>query len=102
MAIIIIGFGVLVAWNIQRESAVLLEQHKEATRGFADAILKSIESGMLEGGPPDIVRVLSRDLHTLKGVEQIIIFRRNGVEAFSDLATLEEVQRDASWSGGRK
>ena len=95
VAILIIGFGVLVAWNIQRESAVLLEQHKEATRGFADAILKSIESGMLEGRP-DIVRVLSRDLHTLKGVEQIIIFRRNGVEAFSDLATLEEVQRDAS------
>jgi signal transduction histidine kinase/HAMP domain-containing protein len=95
VAILIIGFGILVAWNIQHESAVLLEQHKEATRGFADAILKSIENSMLEGRP-DIVRMLSRDLHTLKGVEQVVVFRRNGVEAFTDLATLQEVQRDAS------
>jgi signal transduction histidine kinase/DNA-binding response OmpR family regulator len=95
VTILTIGFGVLVVWNIQRSSAALLEQHKEATRDLAEAVLKSIESNMLEGRP-DIVRALSRDLHTLKGVEQIIIFRRNGVEAFADLATLEEVRRDAS------
>jgi two-component system NtrC family sensor kinase len=47
-------------------------------------------------GRPDIVRVLSRDLHILEEVEQITIFRTNGVEAFADLATLEQVQREAS------
>jgi signal transduction histidine kinase len=57
--------------------------------------VKSIKNGMLEGRP-DIVRGLSRDLHTIREVEQITIFWANGVEAFADLATLEQVQRDAS------
>jgi signal transduction histidine kinase len=95
VVILIVGFGVLGVWNIRMQSAVLLEQRKEAARGLADAIVKSIESGMLEGRP-DIVRVLSRRLHTVKEVEEITIFRTNGVEAFADLATLEQVQRDAS------
>jgi signal transduction histidine kinase len=95
VVILIAGFGVLGVWNIRMQSAVLLEQRKEAARGLADAIVKSIESGMLEGRP-DIIRVLSRRLHTVKEVEDITIFRTNGVEAFADLATLEQVQRDAS------
>jgi signal transduction histidine kinase len=95
VVILLVGFGVLGVWNIRMQSAVLLEQRKEAARGLADAIVKSIESSMLEGRP-DIVRVLSRRLHTVKEVEQITIFRTNGVEAFADLATLEQVQRDAS------
>jgi len=95
VVILLVGFGVLGVWNIRMQSAALLEQSKEASRGLADAIVKSIESGMLEGRP-DIVRVLSRHLHTVKEVEQITIFRTNGVEAFADLATLEQVQRDAS------
>ena len=95
VVILIVGFGVLGVWNIRMQSAVLLEQRKEAARGLADAMVKSIESSMLEGRP-DIVRVLSRHLHTVKEVEEITIFRTNGVEAFADLATLEQVQRDAS------
>jgi signal transduction histidine kinase len=95
VVILIVGFGVLGGWNIRIQSSVLLEQRKEAARGLADAIVKSIESSMLEGRP-DIVRVLSRRLHTVKEVEDITIFRTNGVEAFADLATLEQVQRDAS------
>ena len=95
VVILIVGFGILGVWNIRIQSAALLEQSKEATRGLADAMVKSIESSMLEGRP-DIVRVLSRHLHTVKEVEQITIFRTNGVEAFADLDTLEQVQRDAS------
>jgi len=95
VAILIVGFGALVIWNIQYQSAALLKQSKEASRGLADAIIQSIESGML-AGRPDIVRGLSRDLHTVREVEQLTIFRTNGVEAFADLATLEQVQR-AAW-----
>jgi signal transduction histidine kinase len=93
--ILLAGFGVLGIWNIRLQSAALLEQSKEAARVLADAIVKSIESSMVEGRP-DIVRVLSQHLHTVKEVEQITIFRTNGVEAFADLATLEQVQRDAA------
>jgi signal transduction histidine kinase len=95
VAILIVGFGILGIWNIQYQSAALLKQSKEASRSLVDAIIQSIESGML-AGRPDIVRVLSRDLHTVREVEQLTIFRTNGVEAFADLATLEQVQREAS------
>src|SRR5262245_33273669 len=95
VAILVVGFGVLGVWNIRMQAAAVLEQHKEASRSLADAIVQSIESSML-AGRPDIVRVLSRGLHTLKDVEQITIFRTNGVEAFTDLATLEQVQQEAS------
>ena len=95
VALLVVGFGVLGVWNIRTQAAAVLEQHKEASRSLADAIVQSIESSML-AGRPDIVRVLSRGLHTLKDVEQITIFRTNGVEAFTDLATLEQVQQEAS------
>ena len=43
---------------------------------------------------PDIVRRLMQQLKTeLKDVRRIGVYRRNGVEAFADLATLEEVNR---------
>ena len=95
VAILVIGFGVLVVWNIRTQAAAVLEQYKETSRSLADAMVPSIESSML-AGRADIVRVLSRRLHTLNDVEQITIFRTNGVEAFTDLATLEEVQQGAS------
>jgi signal transduction histidine kinase len=95
VAILIVGFGVLGVWNIRYQSAALLKQSKEASRSLVDTMVKSVESGML-AGRPDIVRVLSRDLHTVREVEQLTIFRTNGVEAFADLATLEQVQREAS------
>jgi signal transduction histidine kinase len=95
VAILVVGFGVLGIWNIRTQAAAVLEQRKEASRGLADAIVQSIESSML-AGRPDIVRALSQRLHTLKDVEQITIFRTNGVEAFTDLATLEQVRQAAS------
>jgi len=70
VAILVVGFGVLGVWNIRTQAAAVLEQHKEASRSLGDAIVQSIESSML-AGRPDIVRVLSRGLHTLKDIEQI-------------------------------
>src|SRR5215475_7334077 len=87
VAILIVGFGVLGVWNIRYQSATLLEQSKEASRGLVDTMVKSVESGML-AGRPDIVRVLSLDLHTVRERDPLSIFPTKGVEAFSDLASL--------------
>ena len=51
VAILVVGFGVLGVWNIRTQAAAVLEQHKEAARSLADAIVPSIESSMLAGGP---------------------------------------------------
>lgn len=95
VAILILGFGILVILNIRRERQVLVEGNKEAARLLAASILSSIENGMLEGRP-DIIRQLVQELKSqLKEVRQLEVYRRNGVEAFSDLETLEAVNRYA-------
>ena len=43
VAILVVGFGVLGVWNIRTQAAAVLEQHKEAARSLADAIVPSTE-----------------------------------------------------------
>ena len=91
VAILILGFGILVILNIQRGSRELITQNRETSRLLAAAIVASIDNGMLEARP-DIIRLLVRDLKAeLKDIKHLDVFRPNGVEAFSDLSTFEEV-----------
>jgi len=95
VAILILGFGILVLLNIQREAQSLVAQHREAVRLLGDSIFASIENGMLEGRP-DITRQLVRQLKAeIKGVRRLDVYRRNGVQAFMDLETMNEVNRNA-------
>jgi class 3 adenylate cyclase len=96
VAILVLGFGVLVILNIQREAEVLVAGNRETARLLAGSISKSIENGMLEGRP-DIIRRLVQELKKeLKDVRVLDVYRHNGVEAFSDLETLKEVNIDAA------
>jgi class 3 adenylate cyclase len=96
VAILVLGFGVLVILNIQREAEVLVDGNRETARLLATSIHKSIENGMLEGRP-DIIRRLVQELKKeLKDVRVLDVYRHNGVEAFSDLETLKEVNIDAA------
>jgi class 3 adenylate cyclase/HAMP domain-containing protein len=92
--VLIIGFGASTILTIRRESNLLVEQSKVATRRLTDALIASIETAMLQERP-DVTRRLIYDLKAASPVEALDIYRRNGVEAFTDLATLEEVQRNA-------
>jgi class 3 adenylate cyclase/HAMP domain-containing protein len=93
VAILVLGFGVLLILNIRREAAVLVTSNRETAHLLAASILRSIENGMLEGRP-DIVRRLVHDLKgELKDVRHLAVYRRNGVEAFNDLETVNTVNR---------
>jgi class 3 adenylate cyclase/HAMP domain-containing protein len=96
VAILILGFGGLVILNIQREAEAMVAGNRETARLLAGSITKSIENGMLEGRP-DIIRRLVQELKKeLKDVRVLDVYRHNGVEAFSDLETLKEVNIDAA------
>ena len=96
VAILVLGFGVLVILNIQRETEAMVAGNRETARLLAASITKSIENGMLEGRP-DIIRRLVQELKKeLKDVRVLDVYRSNGVEAFSDLETLKEVNIDAA------
>jgi class 3 adenylate cyclase len=93
VGILIAGFGFLLALNIRQETEALVAKNQETASLLAQSVTETIEVGMLRVRP-DIVRRLLQQLKTeLKGVQRISVYRRNGVEAFADLETLQEVNR---------
>ncbi|MCI0547118.1 MAG: adenylate/guanylate cyclase domain-containing protein, partial [Candidatus Rokubacteria bacterium] len=93
-AVLILGFGVSTILTIQRESALLVEQSKQAARRLTAALVASIEGAMVQERP-DVTRMVVQEMRSTTPVEGLDIFRRNGVEAFTDLATLMEVEKNA-------
>ena len=105
VAVLIVGFGVSTIVTIQRESAALVEQNKQAVRRLTQTVVASIEAAMLQERP-DVIRSLLQEQRELRAqlpedaapLEALVIYRRNGVEAFTDLATATEVARAAGLS----
>jgi class 3 adenylate cyclase/HAMP domain-containing protein len=101
--VLIVGFGVSTIITIQRESALLVELNKRAVRRLTDTLVASIEGAMLQERP-DVTRSLIQELKVLRAArsssprEGLTVYRRNGVEAFTDLATVREVQKNADLS----
>jgi class 3 adenylate cyclase/HAMP domain-containing protein len=97
VVVLIIGFGASTVWTIRREADLLVEQNKIAARRLTASIVASIEGAMLQERP-DVTRTVVQELRTSSPVEGLTIYRRNGVEAFTDLATLDEVKKNADLS----
>src|SRR6185436_547900 len=99
VVVLIIGFGASTIFTIKRESDLLVEQSKESARRLIATVVASIEVAMLQERP-DITRGLIQDLKSSSPVEGLTIYRWNGVEAFTDLATLREVSKEAELPKG--
>lgn len=93
VAVLAIGFGASTVWTIEREKDLLVEQSKMSARRVTATLVASIEAAMLQERP-DVTRMVLAELKTAP-VEQFGIYRRNGVEAFTDLATAMQVDKDA-------
>jgi class 3 adenylate cyclase len=94
VVVLIIGFGASTIFTIQRERELLLEQNKVSARRLTATLVASIEGAMLQERP-DVTRTVIRELKTSTPVEGLTIFRRNGDEAFTDLSTAMEVDKNA-------
>jgi class 3 adenylate cyclase/HAMP domain-containing protein len=92
--ILILGFGASTILTIRRESYLLVEENKTAARRLVATLVASIETAMLQERP-DITRQLIQELGSSFPVEGITVYRRNGVEAFTDLTTLSQVSKEA-------
>jgi class 3 adenylate cyclase len=95
VVVLIIGFGASTIWTIQREADLVVEQNKIAARRLAMSIVAGIEGAMLQERP-DVTRTVTDELRERAPAGLVIdVYRRNGVEAFTDLATVDEVRRNA-------
>jgi len=92
--VLIIGFGASTIVTIKRESDLLVDQSKMSARRLVATLVASIETAMLQERP-DITRELIQDLKSSSPVEGLTVYRRNGVEAFTDLETLRQVTKEA-------
>jgi class 3 adenylate cyclase/HAMP domain-containing protein len=106
VVVLIIGFGASTLWTIHHESALLIDQNKMAARRLTASIVASIEGAMLQERP-DVTRTVIQELREAPviqelggaaGASALTVFRRNGVEAFTDMATVNEVRKNADLS----
>src|SRR5688572_25303806 len=93
VAVLAIGFGASTVWTIEREKDLLVEQSKMSARRVTATLVASIEAAMLQERP-DVTRMVLAELKTAP-IDRFGIYRRNGVEAFTDLATAMQVDKDA-------
>ena len=97
VAVLVIGFGASTVWSIQREKELLVEQSKASARRVTATLVASIEGAMLQERP-DVTRSVIQELKAGSPMEEFTVYRRNGVEAFTDLATAMEVDKEAGLS----
>ena len=91
VGILIIGFSALLILNIRRDREERIAKYLETANLLSESMITSIEGGMIEARP-DIIRRLVQDMKArLKGVRRINVYRRNGIEAFTDLETVDAV-----------
>jgi class 3 adenylate cyclase/HAMP domain-containing protein len=91
VGILVLGFGALLVLNLGRERAALEARHRETARVLAASILTAVENGMLDARPDTTRRLVVELRRELPDVRRIDVYRRNGVEAFTDLETVEAV-----------
>jgi class 3 adenylate cyclase/HAMP domain-containing protein len=94
VVVLIVGFGVSTLLTIQREAALLIEQNKIAARRLTATLVASIEGAMLQERP-DVTRTVIQELRHSSPVDSFDVYRRTGVEAFTDLSTAMEVDKNA-------
>lgn len=87
---LLIGFGIQAFINIQKEYADLYEQTTKKSSLLAGAIIKSIQSNMVEGRA-DIAHRVFEDLKTGYEIESLEIIKNNGAEAFTDYEAINDV-----------
>jgi class 3 adenylate cyclase/HAMP domain-containing protein len=97
VAVLIVGFGASTIWAIRLQSSLLIDQSKAAARRQTATIVASIEGAMLQERP-DVTRSVLQELKGSSPVEGLTVFRANGTEAFTDLATLGQVMKNAELS----
>jgi class 3 adenylate cyclase/HAMP domain-containing protein len=94
VVVLIVGFGVSTILTIQREAALLIEQNKIAARRLTATLVASIEGAMLQERP-DVTRMVIQELRQSSPVDAFDVYPRTGVEAFTDLSTAMEVDKNA-------
>ncbi len=89
---VLIGLLATGMFYMHHQEKALLEQNERTTQKLTDSITGGIQSVMLAGSA-DIAQAYADQLKQVTGVIGLRIMRTNGLEAFRDNETIEDVNR---------
>ncbi len=93
IAVLLLGLVLLVGMVLERQLATAIEDEAvEQAELHAQTLLGSLQSLMLNGNGTLAQEWLDR-LQGVKGIEQVAVWRRDGRPAFTDLETVQAVNR---------
>ena len=91
--VLVIGVSGATVFSIRTQRTNLLEAQQQELANNSNTLNISVRNVMLAGEAPVAVSLL-QDLSEAPGFDALEIYRRDGSIAFSDLSTLEEVNRN--------
>lgn len=86
------GCGLAALWILYdiEQGAVLKEQHERTMRKVSESVIRGLEAVMLQGSADAAYSYVER-LKTIRGIAELRVLRRDGVEAFHDDRTLAAI-----------
>ncbi len=94
----LVGVGAAIAWLAFRQYGTLIQSNQAAIAEQADLIYQAVKNAMLPGQAPIAVSII-RDIKQIRSGLEIRLIRANGVEAFSDNATIRTVNANRVRAG---
>ncbi len=92
LLIMLIGNGAVVGYFLIAQNQGLVQERASGVEGQTAVLFQSIKNNMLVGRAP-LARKLMQDLQEVEAIREIILFRANGQEAFSDNQTIQSVNQ---------
>ena len=90
VCILVVTFGASFAFEVQQQRNLILQEARQQASSMAHALLSSLQTLMLAGDGPLAHDWLKR-VRSHPSLENVEILRRDGSEAFRDLATIGKV-----------
>ncbi len=90
LLIILIGIGLVVGYFLRAQNHDLVQERQLGLEQQASILQESIKNNMLVG-ETTIARRLLQDLKNVNSIRDVILFRINGKEAFTDNETIESI-----------
>lgn len=87
---LIVGLGLTVGYFAYNQNLELITTTKNNLHQQSDLLYQSIKNAMLTGNAPNAVSLFT-DIRGINPAYEIMLFRRNGVQAFSDNSTIYTV-----------
>ena len=88
----LVGIGIVVTYFLAAQNRDLVQERENGVEQQTAVLYESIKNSMLDANSATVRNLLS-DLKRVQSIREIVLFRTDGQEAFSDNATIDMVNQ---------